>query len=235
MIATVVNAAAIIVGGGLGLLLRGKLQARFSESIVVVLALCTGAFGITGAIASQDAMGMVLCLVLGAALGEWLRLERGMERAGEWLKRRVSREGGGGGFTEGFVNASLIFCVGSMAIMGSLQAGIQGNYAILFSKSIMDGVFSVTYAATYGVGVLFSALPVFLYQGAITLLAAWVSPYLSAAVVTEMSAVGGVLLMGLSLNMLGVMKKPIRLANLIPCMLLPAVYQPLAAWISTLL
>ena len=127
MIATVVNAAAIIVGGGLGLLLRGKLQARFSESIVVVLALCTGAFGITGAIASQDAMGMVLCLVLGAALGEWLRLERGMERAGEWLKRRVSREGGGGGFTEGFVNASLILCVGSMANMGSLQAGIQGN------------------------------------------------------------------------------------------------------------
>lgn len=130
----------------------------------MVLALCTGAFGITGAIASRR-HGMVLCLVLGAALGEWLRLERGMERAGEWLKRRVSREGGGGGFTEGFVNASLIFCVGSMAIMGSLQAGIQGNYAILFSKSIMDGVFSVTYAATYGVGVLFPPCPFFSTRG----------------------------------------------------------------------
>lgn len=139
-----------------------------------------------------------------------------------------------GRFTEGFVTATLLFCVGSMAVMGSLEAGINHNYSIIISKGVIDGVTAITFAATMGIGVAFSTIPLLLYQGGITLLAGAVAPFLSDAVVVEMSAVGGVMLLGLAANMLDLVKERIRVGNMLPALFLPLLYLPLAQWIGQL-
>lgn len=223
MIAVIVNTVAILVGGFLGLLFGNKIKQDYSKTIMCGLGICTMVIGITGAITTENILLVILCLVIGTILGEWLNVEKRLDSAGEWLKRRVAKNGGGR-FTEGFVTASLLFCVGSMAIMGSLDAGIRGDYSTIFTKSILDGVMSVTFAATMGVGVLFSALSIFVYQGALTLLAGLVEPLLSAEAIGEMSAVGGILLIGTGINILGLTKERIRVGNMLPALLFPAIW-----------
>lgn len=232
MIATIVNVAAILAGSLVGLLFKSKIKKRFLDLIMTTLGLCVAVIGITSVIQTQDILGMILCMVVGALLGEALRIESRLDSLGEKIRARVVKTGDGSGFTDAFVNASLLYCVGSMAIMGSLEAGISQNYTILFSKSVLDGIASITFAATMGYGVLFSVFPLFLYQGAITLLAKWIAPLLSAAIVTEMSAVGGLLIVALSINMLGLRQEKIPIGNLLPAMLLPIIYQPLAAFLQ---
>ena len=223
MIAVIVNTVAILVGGFLGLLFGNKIKQDYSKTIMCGLGICTMVIGITGAITTENILLVILCLVIGTILGEWLNIEKRLDRAGEWLKRRVAKNGGGR-FTEGFVTASLLFCVGSMAVMGSLDAGIRGDYSTIFTKSILDGVMSVTFAATMGVGVLFSALSIFVYQGALTLLAGLVEPLLSVEAIGEMSAVGGILLIGTGINILGLTKERIRVGNMLPALLFPAIW-----------
>lgn len=233
MTAAIVNAAVVILGGLLGLVLGGRLQSRHTATVVAALGICTAVIGITGAIQTANILIVIVCLVLGTAVGELLKLEQRLDRLGDWLKAKVARNGGGR-FTEGFVTASLLFCVGSMAIMGSFDAGLRGDYTTIFAKSALDCIMAVTFAATMGVGVLFSAITVLVYQGALTLLAAFVEPFLSAAVITEMSAVGGVMLIGTGFNILGLTKERIRVGNMLPAMVLPAVYFPLAQWVNSL-
>ena len=223
MIAVIVNTVAILMGGFLGLLFGNKIKQDYSKTIMCGLGICTMVIGITGAITTENILLVILCLVIGTILGEWLNVEKRLDSAGEWLKRRVAKNGGGR-FTEGFVTASLLFCVGSMAIMGSLDAGIRGDDSTIFTKSILDGVMSVTFAATMGVGVLFSALSIFVYQGALTLLAGLVEPLLSAEAIGEMSAVGGILLIGTGINILGLTKERIRVGNMLPALLFPAIW-----------
>ena len=223
MIAVIVNTVAILVGGFLGLLFGNKIKQDYSKTIMCGLGICTMVIGITGAITTENILLVILCLVIGTILGEWLNIEKKLDSAGEWLKRRVAKNGGGR-FTEGFVTASLLFCVGSMAVMGSLDAGIRGDYSTIFTKSILDGVMSVTFAATMGVGVLFSALSIFVYQGALTLLAGLVEPLLSVEAIGEMSAVGGILLIGTGINILGLTKERIRVGNMLPALLFPAIW-----------
>lgn len=223
MIAVIVNTAAIVLGGLLGLLFGNKIKQNYSKTIMCGLGICTMVIGITGAITTENILLVILCLVIGTVLGEWLDIEKRLDSAGEWLKKRVAQNGGGK-FTEGFVTASLLFCVGSMAIMGSLDAGIRGDYSTIFTKSILDGVMSVTFAATMGVGVLFSALSIFIYQGALTLLAGLVEPLLSTEAIREMSAVGGILLIGTGMNIIGLTKERIRVGNMLPALLFPAVW-----------
>lgn len=223
MIAVIVNTVAILVGGFLGLLFGNKIKQDYSKTIMCGLGICTMVIGITGAITTENILLVILCLVIGTILGEWLNIEKRLDSAGEWLKRRVAKNGGGR-FTEGFVTASLLFCVGSMAVMGSLDAGIRGDYSTIFTKSILDGVMSVTFAATMGVGVLFSALSIFVYQGALTLLAGLVEPLLSVEAIGEMSAVGGILLIGTGINILGLTKERIRVGNMLPALLFPAIW-----------
>lgn len=232
MIASIVNAAAIVAGSLLGLLFGGKISEARTATIVQGLSIIVLVIGITPAVQTENVLCMILCTVVGTILGEALDLERRLDALGNALKARFGRNSGG--FTEGFVTSSLLMCVGSMAVMGSLEAGIHGNYAILFSKSVIDGVMAITFAATMGVGVAFAALPVLVYQGAITLLSTVLSPYLSEAVVTEMSAVGGVLLIGTGLNMLGLMPRRIRVGNMLPAILLPILYLPLAERLASL-
>lgn len=233
MIAVIVNTALVLLGGSLGLFLGGRLKEKYSRSLVSALALCVAVIGIMSAIKTQDMLAVIICLVLGTILGELINIEDKLVRLGDWLQSKVHRGSDGGRFTEGFVSCTLLFCVGSMAVVGSLEAGINGDYSIIFSKSIIDAVTAVSFAAALGVGVLFSSISVFIYQGSLTLLAVAAAPYLSTAVVTEMSAVGGVMIIGIAINMLNLGVR-IRAANMLPAIILPVLYLPFANWIGSL-
>ena len=239
MIATIVNVILVLVGSAVGLAAGSRLPARLSKTITAGLALCVALIGITNAIKTADILCVIICLTVGGLLGELLNIEKHMDSAGEKLKgilmKRFGSRGNMGRFTEGFVTATLLFCVGSMAVMGSLEAGINHNYSIIISKGVIDGVTAITFAATMGIGVAFSVIPLLLYQGGITLLAGAVAPFLSDAVVIEMSAVGGVMLLGLAANMLELVKERIRVGNMLPALFLPLLYLPLAQWIGLLL
>ncbi|MGN0742666.1 MAG: DUF554 domain-containing protein, partial [Candidatus Fimadaptatus sp.] len=206
------NVAAILVGGGVGLLLGQKVNVRFQKTMTQGLALCILLIGLSGALDGTDTIGAIVCMVLGAIIGEALDIERRLDGLGEWVQRRM--KGHGSNVSQGFVTASLLFCVGAMAVVGSLDAGLSGKYDTLFAKSILDGVSALLFATTLGVGVLFSAVPILIYQGAIALLAGLMQPLLSDAVVALMSGTGGLLIAGLGLNMLGIEK--IKVGNLLP-------------------
>lgn len=223
MIAAIVNCVVVILGGLLGLLLGSHLKEEHTRTIVAGLGICTMVIGITGAITTSNILIVIICLVVGTIVGELLKIEHRLDILGDWLKAKVAKKGGGR-FTEGFVTASLLFCVGSMAIMGSFDAGLRGDYGTIFAKSALDCVMAVTFAATMGVGVLFSGGAVLIYQGALTLLAGMVEPYLSAEVVQEMTAVGGVLLIGTGMNILGLTKDRIKVGNMLPAIFFPVVW-----------
>ena len=223
MIAAVVNGLVVALCGLIGLALGGRLKDTHVQTVVAGLGICTMVIGITGAIGTSNILIVILSLVFGTILGELLKIEQRLDSLGDWLKAHVARKGGGR-FTEGFVTASLLFCVGSMAIMGSFDAGIRGDYTTIFAKTAMDGVMAVTFAATMGVGVLFSGCSVLIYQGALTLLAGVVEPWLTVEMITEISAVGGVMLLATGMNILGLTQQRIRVGNMLPAMIFPAVY-----------
>ena len=214
MIAAIVNAVVVILGGLLGLLLGGRLKEKHTKTIVMALGICTMVIGITSAITTANILIVIICLVIGTIVGELLKIEHRLDSLGGWLKSKVAKNGGGR-FTEGFVTASLLFCVGSMAIMGSFDAGLRGDYNTIFAKSALDCVMAVTFAATMGVGVLFSSA---------TLLAGVIEPYLSAEVVVEMSAVGGIMLIGTGMNIIGLTKERIKVGNMLPAIVLPVLW-----------
>lgn len=223
MIAAVVNAVVVVLGGLLGLLLGGRLKEEHTQTLINALGICTMVIGVTSAITTSNILIVIICLVIGTIIGEALKIEHRLDSLGDWLKAKVAKNGGGR-FTEGFVTASLLFCVGSMAIMGSFDAGLRGDYNTIFAKSALDTVMAVTFAATMGVGVLFSGASVLIYQGALTLLAGLVEPYLSAPVVVEMSAVGGIMLIGTGMNIIGLTKERIKVGNMLPAIVLPVIW-----------
>lgn len=236
MIATFINAGLILLGSILGLLFKRFISDRFTSVVTHALALCVMSIGISMAIKTADTLCVIICMVLGTLLGELLNIEKRLDGAGEFLRRRlIKNEDGNSRFTEGFVNAALLFCVGAMAISGSIEAGLNHNYSIIVSKGVIDGVSSITFAATMGIGVMFSVIPLIVYQGAITLLAAVVGPYLPAEVITEMTAVGGIAIMGIAINMLGIPNLKIKVGNMLPAIFLPIAYVPFAGWISGLM
>lgn len=225
------NVAAILVGGSVGLLLGKKVNVRFQKTMTQGLALCILLIGLSGALDGTDTIGAIVCMVLGAIIGEALDIERRLDGLGEWVQRRM--KGHGSNVSQGFVTASLLFCVGAMAVVGSLDAGLSGKYDTLFAKSILDGVSALLFATTLGVGVLFSAAPILIYQGAIALLAGLMQPLLSDAVVALMSGTGGLLIAGLGLNMLGIEK--IKVGNLLPAIFVPIIYVPVVEWAQTII
>ena len=226
MLAVAVNAVTVILGSLLGLLLNKRLKAEYTKTIVACMGICTMVIGITSAIATSNIIIVIVCLVLGTILGELIKLEQRMDGIGNALKKKVPNSGGR--FTEGFVTASLLFCVGSMSIMGSFEAGLNSDYDIIFAKSAMDGIMAVTLSATMGVGVIFSSLTVIVYQGALTLLAGVVAPLLTDPIITEMSAVGGVMLIGTGMNIIGLTKDRIRVGNMLPALIFPIIWFAIA-------
>lgn len=234
MLATLINAALVLAGSAAGLLFRGLISQRLMTILTHALGLCVLGIGVSSLLSARDTLCLIVCMVMGAVLGNAVDIERRLEGAGERIRRRLAGRGDNGRFTQGFVSASLLFCVGAMAITGSIEAGLNRNYAILISKGVIDGVTSVSFAAAMGIGVAFSVLPLLVYQGGITLLAGWIGPYLPEAVVTEMTAAGGALIVAIALNMLELPRERIQVGNLLPAMFLPIAYVPLAQWLGTL-
>lgn len=229
MLATVVNVILVLVGSALGLLLKNRFSQRTGDAVIKCLGLCVLGIGLTSLLKTGDTLCVILCMVAGTLLGEWIDIEKGMDAAGELLKKTLMGGKGESRFVEGFVTATVIYCVGAMAINGSIEAGLNHNYSIIISKGVIDGVSAITFSAAMGIGVAFSVVPLFLYQGAITLLAGVIGPSLDPAVINEMSAVGGAIIVGIAFNMLGATKEKLRVANMLPAIFLPILYLPLAA------
>ena len=233
MLAVFVNMAAVLIGSAIGILFRKRIRDTFVKAIISALALVTMVIGVTSAITTKDLLCVIVCMALGTLLGELLRLDDRINGAGDWLKTKVLKgKAEGSRFTEGFVSACILYCVGSMTIMGSLEAGVNHNYSIIFAKSALDFVSSMMFGAAMGVGVTFSALFILVFQGGLTLLAGVIAPWLSQAMITEMTAAGGTILIGMGLNMLELSDKRIKVANMLPAIFLPIAYVPLAAWIG---
>lgn len=220
MLGTIVNTLAIIGGGIAGILFKKGIPDRYSETVTHAIGLAVLFIGAKGALKSDDLLLVILSLVIGSVIGEAVQLEAWLERIGMLIESKF--EDSRGHLTKGFVTASILFCVGAMAIVGSLESGLSGNHQTLYAKSVLDGTISVVLASTLGAGVLFSAIPVLLYQGIITLSATAVKPYLVPEVVLQMSSVGGLLIMAIGLNLLQMVK--IRIGNMLPAIFLPLIY-----------
>ena len=215
MLGTIVNAGAIVLGCAVGLLLRRGIPERVTDAVMKGIGLCVIYIGISGALNGEKTIAMIIAMAAGGAIGTALDLNGGMERLGR-LEEKLAR--GGSGLSAGFVTASLIYCVGAMAVVGSLQSGLTGSHDMLFTKSLLDGISAIVLTASLGIGVGLSAASVFVYQGAITLLAGLLAPVLTDAVVAEMTCVGSMLIFALGLNMIGVTK--IKVMDFVPAMFL---------------
>jgi uncharacterized membrane protein YqgA involved in biofilm formation len=220
MLGTIVNCLAIIAGSLVGLLFKNGIPDRYNQTVMQAVGLAVLLVGLKTAIGSDDLLVIIISLALGALVGEGVGIENRLERLGKFLENKVSK--GSGGFAQGFVTASLIYCVGSMAIVGSLESGLSGNHATLFAKSCLDGIVSIILSSSLGLGVMFSAVPVLLYQGAITLMASVLKPLLVPAVISQMSGVGGVLILGIGMNMLR--EKKIKVGNMLPAIFIPLIW-----------
>ncbi len=230
---TVINSATILIGALIGILIKGSLPKRFEETVFSAVGLAVIFIGLggalsgllslnDGAIGTQYTMGMVLSLMLGAIVGEALDIETKLDHLGEWVKAKMPKRLAGKTFVEGFVTASMLFCVGAMAVVGSLEDGLNGDYSILAAKSVLDGISALLFATTLGFGVALSAVPVAIYQGTITLLAQFVRPYLSDVLIMQMSCVGSILIFAIGINM--IFGKKIKVGNLLPSILFPTVF-----------
>ncbi len=234
MFAVFFNMAAVLLGSALGLALKGRFSPRIGAALMKCLGLCTLGIGFSSLLGTADTLCVIVCMVLGTLLGEWVDIEKRMEGLGDALRRKLVREDGENRFVEGFVTATIIYCVGAMSINGSIAAGLNHDYSIIISKSVLDGVGAITFAAAMGVGVAFSIVPILLYQGGITLLAGVVGPYLPSPVITEMSAVGGAIIVGIGLNLLDLPREKLRVGNMLPAIFFPIAYVPLANALSGL-
>lgn len=231
--ATLINAGLILLGSIVGLLFKNFISDRFASIVTHALGLCVLGIGISSAVGTKNVLCVIVCMVVGTLMGEGINIEGRLDGAGEYMRKKLIRGDHNSRFTEGFVTATVLFCVGAMAIMGSLDAGINGNWSILTSKGVIDGVTSITFAASMGVGVAFSVVPLILYQGTLTLLASVAKPFLSDPVITEISAVGGTIIIGIAINMLGLGKAKIKVGNMLPAIFLPIAYIPLVEWIGS--
>ena len=220
MLGTIVNSLAIIIGGIIGVLFKNFIPVKYADSINKASGLAVIAVGIQLMLKGNNMTLMIISVILGTFIGEIIRIETRLNNAGDYLQKRFVKSGND--LSSGFVTCTLIFCVGSMAIVGSIQSGLVGNHEILFAKSILDGIISMTMAVTLGVGVCLSALSVFLYQGTITLLAQSLQSVLNDIVIAEMTSVGGILIMAIGLNFLEI--KRIKVGNMIPAVFIPIIY-----------
>lgn len=217
---TILNIIAVLIGGGLGIFFGSRLPERVRETVLNGLGLFTIAYGLQTTLKSQNVLIVLGSVLIGGILGEWLGIDAGLKRVGAWLEEKSgarSGEGGANRFIKGYVTASLVFCVGPMTILGSIQDGLRGDYQLLALKSLLDGFASLAFASSLGVGVLFSTITIAVFQGALTLLAAQAQAALTQPMIAEMTATGGVLIMGIGVGSL-LELKPIRVGNFLPAL-----------------
>jgi len=233
MTGTFINVAAILVGGALGLLFGARLPERVRQTVIAGLGLFVAAIGVQMAVKMKQPLIVLGGLLIGGILGEWWRIEDGLRRLGAWLEIRFTNgysEEKSSRFIRGFLTASLVYCIGPLAILGSIQDGLTGDYSLLAIKSVLDGFASLAFASSLGVGVLFSSLVILVYQGSLSLLAAQAQAVITPAMTNEMTAVGGILLVGIAIsNLLEI--KPIRVGNFLPALVVvPLIIAILAAF-----
>lgn len=222
LIGTIVNTATVILGSLIGLSLGNILPERLRDTVMKGLGMCTIFIGITGMLGSENALITIISIAVGAALGELLDLDGRLNRLAARLEKKFKRPGGKTSLAEGFVTASLVFCVGTMTIVGALNDGLSGNHEMLFTKSVLDFVSSIIFASSLGIGVLLAAGAVLVIQGSIALLAGLIAPLLQQGnTIEEMTVVGSVLILGLGLNLIGVTQ--LKVMNYVPAIFLPIV------------
>lgn len=232
MTGTIINVAAILLGSILGILFGGRLSSQLKSTVVSGMGLFLLGMGLQMFLKTENSLVVLGALVFGTLLGEWWRIEAGLKRFGEFLERKFSREedDGSNRFIRGFMTASLLFAIGPIGILGSIQDGLSGDYNLLVVKSVIDGFVSIAFASTLGIGVAFSSLIIFVYQGAISLMAIQLDAIVTTAMMNELTATGGVLLIGIGISNLLEIKK-IRIGNMLPALLIA----PLFVWVLSLL
>lgn len=222
----VFNAVLVIAGTLIGLLLKKGLSETMADTMMKGLGLCTLFLGISGSLVGENSMILIISMVIGTLIGQGIDLEDKLQKLGNFIEAKFGASSKEGeekktSLAEGFVTASLLFSVGAMAIVGSLESGISHNHAVLMNKSMLDFVAAIIFSSSLGIGVAFSAVLVLVYQGGITLLAEWIAPLLTETVIHEMSCVGYVIIVGLALNMIGVTK--LKVMNYVPAIFVPIV------------
>lgn len=217
MLGTIINVAAIIIGGLVGLLFGKAFPEKLKNILIQGIGLSILIIGLQMALKTHNILIMILSMVLGGLVGEVIDIEAALNRLGKFLEEKISARGNGQ-FSKAFVTTSLVYCIGAMAIVGALEDGLNGNHSILFAKAALDGITAIVFSSSMGIGVAASAIPVLIYQGCISLFAGLLQGILSNTVILEMSAVGGLLIFGIGINMLGI--KEIRVGNLLPAIIL---------------
>lgn len=239
MIGTIINFFAILLGTAIGLLLRKGIPDRLKDTIVQGQGLCVILVGLfatfdvneAGQLIRADLTCVIVCMVIGSFLGALVNIEKRLNDLGSMIEKRFVPNAGEGSIAKGFVTASLVFCVGAMAIVGPMNSSLRGDHSTLISKSILDGVFAIFFTSSLGIGVGLSAFAVLIYQGIFALLAAWIEPFLTVDMRTQLSAVGGLLIMGIGLNMI-YDKHHIPVGNMLPSIFMPMAYLPLIGLFS---
>jgi uncharacterized membrane protein YqgA involved in biofilm formation len=231
MIGTFLNIATVLIGGVIGLIFGTRIPDKLKATVISGMGLFTAAMGLQMFLNTENPLIVLGALLIGTLLGEWWRIEDGLQNLGEFLEGRLSREAedGSNKFVRGFLTASLLFCVGPMTILGSIQDGLTGDYNLLAVKSVLDGFASLAFASTLGIGVMFSTIIILLYQGGISLLAAQLDAIITPSMMNELTATGGVILLGLAISSLLEIKK-IRVGNMLPGLAVA----PLIVWIVSL-
>ena len=212
---TIFNSLAVLIGSSIGLAIGKFIPEKMQGTIFNCMGLFTLYVGINMTLETKHSIAVLLSLVLGTITGELLGIEKKLNSLGDTLKAKFHAENSG--FTQGFVNASLLFCVGSMAVIGSFEDGLRHNPEILMTKGTMDGIVSIIFAGSFGIGSLFSIFPMFIYQGALTLIAVWAEPFITADMYANISGLGGLMIMGIGLNMLKLTK--LNLGDMLPALL----------------
>ena len=220
MLGTIVNTISIIIGSLIGLLFKGRLPEKYSQTLMHGIGLAVILIGLKTALQTNAILIVIISLAIGSVIGELLRIEDRLEQIGNWIGKRLA--GDSEGISKAFVSASILYCVGAMAIIGSMESGLTGNHQTLYAKSILDGIGSVLFASTLGIGVIFSAVSVFCYQGFLTLTASSIKPFLLPEVVSQMSAVGGLLIFAIGIGLLEI--KKIKIGNMLPAIFIPLIY-----------
>ncbi len=235
LLGPIVNAITVAIGAVAGTLFGSAISEKLSSAIIVAIGLMTMVLGVQFAIGTTDILILMISLVAGTILGVSLGLDSRMDRMGDTIKKKLSgTRFGKGKVVDAFVSTTILFCVGTMTVVGSIQSGLNGDHSILITKSIMDMISAVVFASALGGGVLLSAISVLVIEGSIALLAGLAAPVLTEAVVNEMSAVGGVIFIGLAINLTGISQKKIPIGDMLPAIFVPIVYLPLAEWIGGL-
>ncbi len=215
------NCFAILIGGFIGLLIKGGIPEKINKTVMQAVGLAVIIIGISGSLKGSNMLLTIVSLALGALVGEFIDIENALSKFSVSIENKFKKIGKGD-FSQGFVSATLLFCVGAMAIVGSLDSGLKGNHEILYTKSVLDGISSIVFASSLGVGVLFSSLAVLMYQGTITLSASLIKNILTPSLINEISVVGSILILALGLNILGITK--IKVANMLPAIFIPMLY-----------